>query len=109
MLDHKYPQNRLKSRKSFRTVESLNPDQSVNYRVNAWKEWDTTSNEAIHPPAENLPTGTYLSRKEWVTLNRARVKVIKTASTLFKWRLTLLLIWIEKDWHALILTLIEFF
>ena len=87
MFDHKYPQSRLKSRKSFRTVESLNPDQSVNYRINAWKEWDTTSNEAIHPPAENLPTGTDLSRKEWVTLNRARAKVGKTASTLFKWRL----------------------
>ena len=53
MVEHKYPQSRLKSRKSLRTVESLNPDQSANYRINAWKEWDTISNEAIHPPAEN--------------------------------------------------------
>ncbi|GFS24005.1 hypothetical protein ElyMa_006992000 [Elysia marginata] len=48
---------------------------------------DNTKNEAIQPPKEQLPSGRELQRKDWVTLNRARAKVGKTASTLHKWKL----------------------
>ncbi|GFS08935.1 hypothetical protein ElyMa_006607900 [Elysia marginata] len=48
---------------------------------------DNTTNEAIQPPKEQLTPGRELQRKDWVTLNRARAKVGKTASTLHKWKL----------------------
>ena len=48
---------------------------------------NTYPNEAIQPPIEELPTGTDLQRKDWVSLNRARAKVGRTASTLHKWKL----------------------
>ncbi|GFR98758.1 ATP-dependent RNA helicase p62-like [Elysia marginata] len=78
---------RLKSRKSFRTVESVQPDQAASHRLELWNTWDNTTNEAIQPPKEQLPSGIELQRKDWVTLNRARAKVGKTASTLHKWKL----------------------
>ncbi|GFR76007.1 ATP-dependent RNA helicase p62-like [Elysia marginata] len=37
--------------------------------------------------AKQLPSGRELQRKDWVTLNRARAKVGKTARTLQKWKL----------------------
>ena len=87
MFDQKYPQSRLKSRKSFRTVESLDSNLSAFWRLKAWNELETYPNEAIQPPIEELPTGTNLQRKDWVSLNRARAKVGRTASTLHKWKL----------------------
>ena len=87
LFDHKYPESRLKSRKRFRTVESLDPDHSASRRLEIWNEWDNVSNEAVQQPSEHLPTGTSLPRKNWVSLNRARAKVGKTASTLHKWKL----------------------
>ena len=77
MFDHKYPQSRLKSRKSFRTVESLDPNLSAFWRRKAWNELEIYPNEAIQPLIEELPTGTDLQRKDWVSLNRARAKVVK--------------------------------
>ncbi|GFR87248.1 hypothetical protein ElyMa_000742000 [Elysia marginata] len=87
LFDHSYPRARLKSRKSFRTVESVQPDQAASHRLELWNIWDNTTNEAIQPPKEQLPSGRELQRKDWVTLNRARAKVGKTASTLHKWKL----------------------
>ncbi|GFR99826.1 ATP-dependent RNA helicase p62-like [Elysia marginata] len=74
-------------RKSFRTVESVQPDQAASHCLELWNTWDNTTNEAIQPPKEQLPSGRELQRKDWVTLNRARAKVGKTASTLHKWKL----------------------
>ena len=87
MFDHTYPNSRLKSRKSIRTVDRLEPDLAATSRLNNWYDWDNIPNEAIQPPTEQLPTGIDLSRKDWVSLNRARAKVGKTASTLHKWNL----------------------
>ena len=87
MFGHTYPKSRLKSRKSIRTVESLEPGLSTTSRLDNWCEWDDIPNEAIQPPKESLPKGTDLSRKDWVSLNRARAKIGKTASTLHKWKL----------------------
>ncbi|GFR77736.1 ATP-dependent RNA helicase p62-like [Elysia marginata] len=86
-FDHSYPRARLKSRKSFRTVESVQPDQAASHRLELWNTWDNTTNEAIQPPKEQLPSRGELQRKDWMTLNRARAKVGKTASTLHKWKL----------------------
>ena len=87
MFDHKYSQSRLKYRKSFRTVASLDPNLSAFWRLNAWNELETYPKEVIQQPIEELPTGTDLQRKDWVSLNRARAKVGRTASTLHKWKL----------------------
>ena len=88
MFDHKYPRSRLKSRKCFRTVESLDPNLSAFWCLKAWNELETYPNEAIQLQIEELPTGTDLQRKDWVSLNRARAKVGRMASTLHKWKLT---------------------
>merc|ERR1712018_308556 len=69
-------------------VESLDPDLSSQHRINEWTQWDNYQNNAIQAPREALPSGTDLPRKDWVTLNRARAKVGKTASTLHKWKLS---------------------
>ncbi|GFR73303.1 ATP-dependent RNA helicase p62-like [Elysia marginata] len=87
LFDYSYPRARLKSRKSFRTVESVQPDQAASYRLELWNTWDNTTNEAIQPPKEQLPSGRELQRKDWVTLNRTRAIVGKIASTLHKWKL----------------------
>ena len=79
MYGHTYPESRLKSRKSIRTVERLEPGLSAPCRLSNWNEWDDIPNEAIQCPAEQLPTGTDLQRKDWASLNRARAKVGKTA------------------------------
>ena len=85
---HRNPRRRLKSRNSFMTTESLDPLESTNYRLERWKQWDSLSgNDAIQDPREQLPSGTYLPRRDWVALNRARAKVGRTRSNLQKWRL----------------------
>ena len=88
MFGHRYPNSRLKSRKSLRTVDSLDPSTSAASRLQAWKEWDNYQNEATQPPDQQLPTGIDLERKDWVSLNRARAKVGKAVGTLHKWNLT---------------------
>ena len=77
MFDHEYLQSRLKSRKSFRTVESLDPNLLAFWHLKAWNKLEAYPNEAIQPPIKELPTGTDLQRKDWVLLNRARAKVGK--------------------------------
>ena len=87
LFDHNYPESRLKSRKSFRTVQSIHPDNAASHRLEIWNNWDSSASEAVQRPREQLPTGTNLPRKHWVSLNRARAKVGKTASTLHTWKL----------------------
>ena len=87
LAGHIPARSRLSSRSSFMTAESLDPDLSSHHRINEWSEWDSYQNYAIQAPREALPSGTDLPRKDWVTLNRARAKVGKTASTLHKWKL----------------------
>ena len=79
---------RLKSRKSFMTISSLDPTEAATYRVENWRETDNCPlSEAIQIPCESLPQGTNLCRKDWVTLNRARAKVGRTRDNLHKWGL----------------------
>ncbi|GFR92554.1 hypothetical protein ElyMa_006203600, partial [Elysia marginata] len=52
----------------------VQPDQAASHRLELWNTWDNTTNEAIQPPKEQLPSGRELQRKDWVTLNRARAK-----------------------------------
>ena len=82
---HITPRSRLPSRSSFMTAESLDPGLVPQHRIDRWTEWDNHDNNAIQAPREELPSGTDLPRKDWVTLNRARAKVGKTASNLHKW------------------------
>ena len=88
LYGHVPPRSRLKSRNSFMTNQSLNPDEAENHRLSTWKEWDKSpGNEAVQEPQENLPKGTELPRKDWVTLNRARAKVGRTNKNLHRWGL----------------------
>ena len=83
------PTRRLKSRNSFMTISSLNPEESANHRIQEWREWDSSQpNDAIQSPNEQLPSGTALPRKDWATLNRARSRVGKTRSNTYKWGLS---------------------
>ena len=88
LFEHSGTRGRLKSRKSFATCNSLNPESSSVYRLGRWREWNAESNNISRPePNERLPSGTELSRPEWVTINRARAKVGRTQSNLYKWKL----------------------
>ena len=78
LFDHNYPKSRLKSRKSFRTVQSIHPDNAASHRLEIWNDWDSSASEAVQRLREQLQTGTNMPRKHWVSLNRARAKVGKT-------------------------------
>ena len=86
---HSYtgPRERLKSRKSFRTVVPL----GRNIRDTRMEEWLSSIDEAGHPavplPTENLSFG-HLDRKDWCTLNRARCRVGRTKASLHAWGFT---------------------
>ncbi|KAK3889698.1 hypothetical protein Pcinc_006264 [Petrolisthes cinctipes] len=86
IFGHSGIRRRLKSRKSFMTIDSLEHMESTNYRLQKWREWDpVTPNDAIQSLCKHLLSGKNLSRKDWVTLNRARSKVGKTGNNLLKW------------------------
>ena len=88
LYGHRKVRQRLKSRKSFANVQELDPSQAASYRMERWLEYDRgQSNEALPNPDEKLPPGSNLTRKDWVTLNRARAKVGKTKENLYKWGL----------------------
>ena len=79
---------RLKSRNSFLTTESLNTSLAYDHKIERWLEWDQAPcNNALQSPTEQLPRGTALKRKDWVTLNRARAKVGRTGKNLHRWGL----------------------
>ena len=70
------------------TRESLNPRLAYDQKIEDWIEWDQSPcNNALQEPSEQLPRGTGLQRKDWVTLNRARTKVGKTGKNLHRWGL----------------------
>ena len=85
---HVPPTPRLKSRKSFMTHESLNIRMAYDHKIEKWREKDQSQcSDAIQEPNEQLPRGTNLPRKDWVTLNRGRAKVGKTGKNLQRWGL----------------------
>ena len=87
--NHQEVRKRLKSRKSFATVDGLEPTRAADHRLEKWRESDQwPPNEALPIPNEGLPSGTTLTRKDWVTLNRARVKVGKTGDNRHRWGFT---------------------
>ena len=86
LYGHQEVARRLKSRRSFATVEELSGTPPPSYRLQKWREANPHSpNAALPEPSECLPPGTHLPRPEWVTLNRARTKVGKTGDNLLKW------------------------
>ena len=86
LYNHPGTRRRLKSRKSFMTIEGLKNIDPSKYRVEKWRESEChTTKEALPNPSEDLPCGFSLSRKKWVTLNRGRAKVGRTRDILQKW------------------------
>ena len=88
LFNHQGVQRRLRSRKSFVTVESLGNEPLPTYKLRRWTDTDQHHSESIPLPSENLPNGSSLNRKEWVTLNRARSKTGRTGDNLLRWRLS---------------------
>ena len=85
LFDYVSPTRRVKSRKSFMTMSSMDPTKSAGHRVDKWNEWDQShQNDATQSLREEPPIGTNLSKKDWVILNRARAKVGKTGCILHK-------------------------
>ena len=67
------------------TLKSLNLRFAYEQKIQSWIDWDQSScNNALQEPSEQLPTGTWLHRKDWVTLNQARTKVGRTGKNLQK-------------------------
>ena len=90
LYGHQEERQRLKSRHSFVTVAGLEGSSAKAYRLSKWREKDAlNANAALPIIQEDLPSGSNLPRKDWVTLNRARAKVAKTGDNLVKWGLSL--------------------
>ena len=89
LYQHNPVRRRLKSRKSFTTVEALPLGQTAHScMLEMWRSvTDDNLDVAIPKPAESLPEGSMLGRREWATLNRARSGVGKTCKNMFKWGL----------------------
>ena len=79
---------RLKSRKSFVTVDRLGNESLYAYKQRWWTETDQHHSQSIPKPTENLSNGISLSRKNWVAVNRAREKVGRTGDNLLRWGLS---------------------
>ena len=83
---HQQVDQRLRSRKSFTTVDPLLPNRSSPHRLAAWIAQDQEPpDDALPPHQEQLPNGKSLQRKDWVALNRARSKAGKTSDNMFRW------------------------
>ena len=77
---------RLKSWKSYVTVTGLQGLKPSQYWLQQWPENDQISSyESLSPLSGALPNGASFSRKEWATLNRARVRVGRTTNNLYCW------------------------
>ena len=77
---------RLTSSKSFITIRGLVRTTPSNFRLQQWNEAVREDDSEVQPaPIEQLPAGSELPRKEWLTLNRARAKLAKTRDNLNKW------------------------
>ena len=82
--------SRLKSRKSFATVEELPPHiPAQKYRVDQWNDSEelNTPNTAVQEPTEEIADGAYLPRRDWCALNRARSGVGRTGDNMVRWGL----------------------
>ena len=82
--------SRLKSRKSFATVEELPPHiPPQKYRVDLWKDSEERiiPNSAVQDPSEEIADGAYLPRRDWCALNRARSGVGRTGDNMVRWGL----------------------
>ncbi len=89
LYGHVQPRKRLRSRSSFMNAESLNPRAPKKFILEQWQEWDQSNKiESVKKTPENLPKDIDLTRKEWVTLNRARSKVGRTAKNKERWKLS---------------------
>lgn len=88
LYGHQELRRRLKSRRSFVTTNGLGQQKPSEDRLEQWREADRLLlNESLPEPSENLPPGSSFSRKDWIALNRARVRVGKTGDNLNKWGL----------------------
>ncbi|KAI8507143.1 hypothetical protein Bbelb_155820 [Branchiostoma belcheri] len=82
---HQETPRRLRSRRSFMTVQGLGGKTPESLRADLWKRNDPNNNRALPPPSESLPPGADMPRRSWVALNRARAKVARTADNLLRW------------------------
>ena len=97
ILDSRHPlhphvpvPSRLKSRKSFATVEELPAHVSAqNDRIDQWRVFDDRlpPNSAVQDPIEEIADGALLPRHDWCALNRARAGVARTGDNMAKWGL----------------------
>ncbi len=56
LYGHQEVRRRLRSRKSFVTVQEINPNQATSYRMERWREYDSgQQNGALPNPDEKLP------------------------------------------------------
>ena len=79
----------LSDSEKFSNSRSSKKNQAASYRLQRWQEGEQwQQNEALPDIRENLPSGTDLPRKDWISLNRARVKVGKTKDNSYKWGFT---------------------
>ncbi|KAI8502296.1 hypothetical protein Bbelb_198840 [Branchiostoma belcheri] len=66
-------------------TKDCSPSRTV-HRLDQWRTSDPPPpNEALQSPCESLPHGTYLPRRKWAALNRARCGVGRTRDNLLKW------------------------
>ena len=82
--------SRLKSRKSFATVEGLPAEiPAQNDRIDQWRDFNgrRPPNNAVQDPTEEIADGALLPRRDWCALNRARAGVARTGDNLVKWGL----------------------
>jgi len=80
---HSYDTLHPQSRKSFATTTGgLQPSSASTYRLQKWSEQFQTTNKAIPDLTESLSTGTNLERSQWVTLNRAKLELVKQKENL---------------------------
>ena len=88
MYGHAQTATRLRSRNSFMNALPLENGTAAARRLERWVDNDPGPDLRSLPlPAENLPKGTHLARKDWVTLNRARTRVGRTNDNLYRWGL----------------------
>ena len=61
-------------------TESLDPNQTASNLLDKWNEWDTHTSDAVQDPAEELPNGTDLARKDWIEPEQKLAEQGKTYS-----------------------------
>ena len=55
------------------TIDSLDPEESANHRLEKWREWDhCPPNGAIQSPNEQLPNGANLPQKRLGNIKQSK-------------------------------------